>query len=82
MTVSGEGKMPTRNDVDMLGKKYGLKKKLINQIVEEVSEAVSNFQVYAEDNSVAPDTMKYIASKIDHNLIAFDNTKQVVRSKD
>jgi serine/threonine-protein kinase HipA len=48
MTVDGEGRSPSIKNIYSLGEKAGLKKNEVIQIIEEVSQAVNHWNVYAE----------------------------------
>ena len=74
MTVLGEGKAPTKADIYKLGEKHGIKKKTIGLIVDEVSDAVNNFQTSAETAGVTKTTLKRINAIIKNNLNEFSRT--------
>ncbi len=68
MTIDGEGKAPSRENIIRLGEKSGLNKKDLNLIIDEVAQAVTNWPQYAESAGVTQTTMKTIHDKIKSNL--------------
>jgi serine/threonine-protein kinase HipA len=68
MTVLGEGKAPAKTDIYKVGEKHGVKKKTVSLIIDEVSEAVNDFQTYAQTAGVSKRTLKKINAKIKNNL--------------
>ena len=70
-TVLGEGKTPTKADIYKVGKKNGIKKKDIGLIVDQVFDAVNNFQTHAKDAGVSKATLKIIQAGIKSNLNRF-----------
>lgn len=68
MTVLGEGKSPGKDDIYSVGKKHGIKQKDINLIVDQVYDAVNNFQTHAKTADVSKATLKKIDAKIKYNL--------------
>ena len=71
MTISGEGKAPTRAHVYKLGAKHGIKKKMIDTIVEQVSDAANGFQTHARTSGVSKSTDKSVFVQIQRNLDGF-----------
>ncbi len=71
MTVQGEGKAPAKTDIYRLGEKHGLKRKTIDQLVEEVTDTVSCFQKFADIAGVSKATFNKINTKIKYNLKRF-----------
>ncbi len=74
MTISGEGKAPTKAHVTKLGDNHGIKKKMIDNIVEQVSDAVNRFQIHAQTAGVSKSTGNKIVAHIKRNLDGFSRT--------
>lgn len=74
MTVLGEGKAPAKTDIYKVGEKHGIRKKTVGLIVDEVSEAVNDFQTYAQTAGVSKTTLKKINTKIRNNLYEFSRS--------
>jgi serine/threonine-protein kinase HipA len=64
MTVDGEGRSPSIKNIYSLGEKAGLKKNEVIQIVEEVSQAVNHWNVYAEKAAVSEKSMEIIQQEL------------------
>lgn len=60
MTVAGEGKSPTLNEITQLAKQAGLEKE-VQDIIEKVNEVVSKWKFYAKQVDVSTNSMKTIA---------------------
>ena len=71
MTISGEGKAPTKVHVYKLGEKHGIKKKKMDHIVEQVADAANGFQAHARTSGVLKSTEKMIFDHIKRNLDGF-----------
>ena len=72
MTVLGEGQAPAKTGIYKIGEKNGIKKRTIGLIVDEVAEAVNDFQTYAQTAGISETTLKKINAKIKNNLAAFN----------
>lgn len=68
MTVLGEGRSIRKTDIYKLGEKHGIRKKEMDSIVEQASDAVNDFRTHAETAGVCSATRKMIESKIKKNL--------------
>lgn len=64
MTVEGEGRSPSLENIHHLGKKSGLKKKDVTLIIDQIIQIVGNWSNYAETSGVGERTMKMINGKI------------------
>ena len=64
MTIDGEGKSPSKEDIIRLGEKSGLKKKDISLIIDEIAQVVTNWPEYANTAGVTQATTKTIHEKI------------------
>lgn len=71
MTILGEGKTPTKAHVYQLAKKHGVKKKLIDTIIEQVSNAANRFKTHAQTAGVSESTINEILACIKQNLSKF-----------
>lgn len=65
MTIDGEGKSPSKENIIRLGEKSGISKKDINLIIDEIGQAVTNWPKYANTAGVTNATMK----TIQHNML-------------
>lgn len=61
LDIDGEGRNPTRANVEKLGLAHGLSQKLINTILDEVRAAVSDWRTIAKQSTVSPSSAKLIA---------------------
>ena len=68
MTILGEGKAPAKADIYKIGEKQGIKRKSIRLIIDQVAEAVGNFQTYARTAGVTRATLRNINARIEKNL--------------
>ncbi len=69
MTILGEGKAPGKADIYKLGEKHGIKKQVMDHIVEQVSDAVNRFLTYAEAAGVSKSTRNKIYAGICRNQV-------------
>lgn len=74
MTISGEGKVPTKAHVYKLGEKHGIKKKKMDHIVEQVSDEANRFQIHAQASGVSKTSERKIFAHIKRNLDDFTRT--------
>jgi len=70
MTVNGEGRAPSTENIYHLGEKSGLKKKDVTLIINQTTQVIANWQKYAETTGVGETTIKTIHDKINLNLSA------------
>ncbi len=70
MTIDGEGKSPSRENIIRLGEKSGVNKKELTLMIDEIAQVVTNWPKYAENAGVAKATMKTIHGKIKLNLLS------------
>lgn len=74
MTISGEGKAPAKTHVYKLGEKHGIKRKNVDQIVEQVSDEANRFQTHAQTAGVSKSTCNKINDYIKRNIDGFGRT--------
>lgn len=72
MTVLGEGKSPTKEQIMGLGIRVGLKKREIEDILDHVLDAVARWKVHAGNAGVTSKTERYIASVIQQSVSRLD----------
>ena len=60
MTVDGEGRSPSMENIYRLGEKSGLKKRDITLIIDQIIPVVSSWPQYAEISGVSEQTMRTI----------------------
>jgi serine/threonine-protein kinase HipA len=68
MTVAGEGKAPSKYEICKLGEKHGIKKKVIEGIIEQVAYAVKRFPDHAETEGISEAVCEKIYSDIKRNI--------------
>lgn len=71
MTVEGEGKAPSGDDVHRLGEKHGIKKKVIKGIIKQVIDAAGRFPDHAEKAGISKAACEKIHSDIKQNMNRF-----------
>lgn len=71
MTIAGEGKAPTKAHVYKLGETHGIKQKMFEKIIDQVSYAASRFQIHAQTSGVSSSTVKMISDRIKSNRDGF-----------
>jgi serine/threonine-protein kinase HipA len=64
MTVDGEGRSPSRENIYSLGSKSGLKQKDVILIIDQVKQVVDNWPRYAELAGLSESTMDIIHKKL------------------
>ncbi len=69
MTIDGEGKAPSRENIIRLGEKSGVNKKDLNLIIDEIAQVVINWPQYAKNAGVTKKTRRTIQDKIKLNLV-------------
>ena len=64
MTVDGEGRVPSIENIRNLGKKSGIKQNDVSLIIDQVRQVVDGWSEYAETVGVSETTMNTINDKI------------------
>lgn len=68
MTVAGEGKTPSRKNINQLGERHGIKKNVVEGIIEQAGDAVKRFPDYAKDAGISSAVRKKIYAAIKRNM--------------
>ena len=61
LDIDGEGRKPTRKNIETLGAKHGLGAKVVEVMVEEVGSAVGDWRTFAKAAGVTGGTTKLVA---------------------
>ncbi|MEA1911440.1 MAG: type II toxin-antitoxin system HipA family toxin [Spirochaetota bacterium] len=69
MTVDGEGRSPSLENIYNIGEKSGLKKKNITLIIDQVLQTAATWPEYAEISGVSERTMEVIGSVLTENRL-------------
>ncbi|MGL1892826.1 MAG: type II toxin-antitoxin system HipA family toxin [Spirochaetaceae bacterium] len=64
MTIDGEGKSPTINNMLNVGKNAGIKKNDCETIIKQITKVVSNWPKYAKKYDISSKTIDIISGKI------------------
>lgn len=69
MLINGKAFDITQNDYFECGKHMGLKEAKMQQIVEQVRNAIKDFMIYAEKSGVREERMEYVKRLIDRKIL-------------
>jgi serine/threonine-protein kinase HipA len=64
MTINGEGKSPSLKDILKIAKDYNIKKSIVFNIIDEISNVTNNFEKYSSDIDLTKSTEKIVNQEL------------------